>query len=695
MSGAGVSTPKHVLLMSEVEAAAELENLASEIAALDQAYYQEDAPKVDDAAYDALRKRNTELEAAFPNLIRDDSPSKRVGSAPAAGFGKIVHSRPMLSLANAFNDEDVVDFFAGVARFLKLDDPVAIQIMAEPKIDGLSIAVRYVDGHLVQAATRGDGREGEDVTRNIRTLDDVPNVIKDAPAVLEVRGEVYMAKDDFFALNDRQTETGGKVFANPRNAAAGSLRQKDPQVTAARPLRMFAYSWGEVSDVSWTTQSEFHDRLRGWGLQVPETAQLCTGPNQTIAAHADLMDRRPSLMYDIDGIVYKVNRLDWQERLGQVSRSPRWAIAHKFPAEKAQTVVNGIDIQVGRTGSLTPVARLEPVNVGGVMVSNATLHNEDEIIRKDVRIGDTVIIQRAGDVIPQVVSVIVEKRATDSQPYAFPTQCPRCGSDAVRPDGEVARRCTGGLICPAQQVERLKHFVSRDAFDIEGLGAQNVDLFLSEGLISQPADIFRLRDRADWFDAADGWGEKSRDNLFDAIDTRRTIGLDRFIYALGIRQVGQATARLLARHYGTLDGLRGILVEAHDPTSGAYADLTNIDQIGPSVAEDLIGFFNESHNIKVVDDLVAQLDIQAIEAPNTENSPVAGKTVVFTGKLETMSRGEAKARAESLGCKVAGSISAKTDYLIAGPGAGSKLKKAEGLGVTVLTEEEWSAMTGS
>jgi len=692
-SGAGAgATPKHVLLMTAEEAAAELKSLAAEIAALDQAYYQDDAPKADDAAYDGLRKRNAEIEAAFPNNVRDDSPSKRVGAAPAAGFAKVIHSKPMLSLANAFNDDDVVDFFAGVARFLKIDDPASIQIMAEPKIDGLSIAVRYENGHMVQAATRGDGREGEDVTRNIRTLYDVPNRIKNAPEVLEVRGEVYMAKDDFFALNDRQTDAGAKVFANPRNAAAGSLRQKDSKITAERPLRMFAYSWGEVSDVSWATQAEFHDRLRGWGLQVPETARLCTGAMETIAAHADLMDQRPTLAYDIDGIVYKVNRLDWQERLGQVSRSPRWAIAHKFPAEKAQTIVNGIDIQVGRTGSLTPVARLEPVNVGGVMVSNATLHNEDEIARKDVRIGDTVVIQRAGDVIPQVVSVEIDKRPADSAPYDFPTVCPRCGSDAVRPEGEVARRCSGGLICPAQRLERLKHFVSRDAFDIEGLGVQNVDLFLSEGLIAQPADIFRLRERADWFDSAEGWREKSRDNLFDAIDTRRTIGLDRFIYALGIRQVGQATARLLARHYGTLEDLRAALVEAKEPTSGAFADLINIDQIGPSVAEDLIGFFNEDHNIAVVDDLVAELDIQAVEAPDTDNSPVAGKTVVFTGTLETMSRSEAKAKAESLGCKVAGTVSAKTDYVVAGPGAGSKLKKAEALGVTVLTEEAWAAM---
>lgn len=683
---------KHVLLMAPDEAAAELERLAVEIAAHDQAYYQDDAPSVDDATYDALRKRNAEIEAAFPDLIRDDSPSKRVGAAPSAAFAKVTHSRPMLSLGNAFSGDDVRDFFAGVARFLKIEDPETIAMMAEPKIDGLSISVRYENGAIVQAATRGDGREGEDVTRNIRTLPDVPNRIEGAPAVLEVRGEVYMRKDDFLALNDRQAKSGGKVFANPRNAAAGSLRQKDSAITAERPLRMFAYAWGEVSDIDWATQAEFHDRLRAWDFSVPETATLCTGAEATLAAHADLLDRRPNLAYDIDGIVYKVDRLDWQDRLGQVSRSPRWAIAHKFPAEKAQTVLEGIDIQVGRTGSLTPVARLKPVNVGGVLVSNATLHNEDEIARKDARIGDTVIIQRAGDVIPQVVEVVLEKRPTESIPFEFPIVCPRCGSDAVRPEGEVARRCTGGLICPAQRLERLKHFVSRDAFDIEGLGAQNVDLFLKEGLIEGPADIFRLSGQADWFKDRKGWGEKSVENLFQAIEERRTIGLDRFVYALGIRQVGQATARLLARHYITLDALRETMALAVDRESDAYTDLVNIDQIGPSVADDLIAFFNDDHNRAVVDDLAGQLDIQAVEAPRTDGSPVAGKTVVFTGTLETMSRSEAKARAETLGAKVAGSVSAKTDYVVAGPGAGSKRKKAEDLGVAILSEDEWQAM---
>ncbi|MEQ8507288.1 MAG: NAD-dependent DNA ligase LigA [Rhodospirillales bacterium] len=681
------------------DAAVELERLAAEISGHDQAYYQNDAPTVSDADYDALRQRNEAIEAKYPKLIRADSPSKRVGAAPAEGFAKVVHSVPMLSLANAFSQEDVADFLDRVRRFLNLSGEAAVEVMAEPKIDGLSVTARYEKGEFVLAATRGDGREGENITENMRTLGDLPErlISKDLlgsgiPDVLEVRGEVYMAKSDFQALNERQEAAGAKVFANPRNAAAGSLRQKDPAVTASRPLKVFFYSWGEVSDVTWQTQEEFNQRLTEWGFQANTRARLCRSVDDIMAEYRQTEQDRASLDYDIDGMVYKVNRLNWQERLGQVSRAPRWATAHKFAAEKATTQLEKITIQVGRTGTLTPVANLIPVTVGGVVVGRATLHNEDYIRDKDIREGDWVVIQRAGDVIPQVVEIVPDKRPQDAAPFQMPGECPECGSLAIREEGEAAKRCTGGLICPAQAVERLKHFVSRDAFDIEGLGAKNIEGFWEEGWLASPADIFATDDLAAKLEGREGWKEKSIENLRRAIEERREIGLDRFIYALGIRQVGQATARLLARTYGSYQALQDAMAAAQDRDGEAYAELIDIDQIGPSVADDLLGFFAEDHNKQVLAQLEAALTIKDMETADTAGSPVAGKTVVFTGTLETMGRSEAKANAERLGAKVSGSVSKKTDYLVAGPGAGSKLKKAQELGVTVMTEEEWQAL---
>ena len=679
-----------------LDAAVELESLAKEIAAHDKAYHQNDAPTISDADYDALRQRNDAIEAAFPELVRADSPTRRVGAAVRDGFDKITHSRPMLSLSNAFADDDIVDFFQRIRRFLNLSEDAPIEIMAEPKVDGLSIALRYESRKLVQAATRGDGTVGEDVTANIRTIADIPGSIPaDAPDVVEVRGEVYMAKANFLSLNRRQTEKGAKVFANPRNAAAGSLRQLDSSITAERALRFFGYAWGETSAPLGATMAEVRGRFRDWGFQLNEPARLCADVPDVLDYYSDVMAVRAELAFDLDGTVYKVNRLDWQERLGAVSRAPRWAIAHKFPAERAETRLNAITIQVGRTGTLTPVANLEPVNVGGVMVSRATLHNEDEIARKDVRVGDWVVIQRAGDVIPQVVEVNKERRPKDSEPFEFPDTCPECGSHAMREPGEAARRCTGGLICPAQAVERLKHFVSRDALDIEGLGGRNIEQVWTDGLIANPGDIFRLADRRDELAVREGWGEKSADNLVAALEERRRVALPRFIYALGIRQVGQATARLLARNYGTLKALMAAMNGAVDKESEDYAALIDIDGIGPGVAEDLLGFFAEPHNREVISDIVSLVEVQDFATADTSGSPVAGKTVVFTGTMETMGRNEAKARAEALGAKVAGSVSAKTDIVVAGPGAGSKLKKAEELGLTVLTEAEWLTLVGS
>ena len=682
-----------------LEVPAELEALAKEIAAHDKAYHQNDAPDITDADYDALRKRNDAIEALYPEAVRPDSPSKRVGAEASTGFSKIVHALPMLSLGNVFSADDFREFIEGVRRFLKElnDDPsIPLEMVAEPKIDGLSISLRYENGMFVQAATRGDGATGEDVTANVRTLKNFPDTLpKDVPDVLEVRGEVYMSGEDFLALNAAQEASGGKVFANPRNAAAGSLRQLDSVITAQRPLSFFAYALGDVSAPIADTHWGILEKLKQWGFPVNAETRLCPDVESVLAFYDRLNDERASLGYDIDGIVYKVNRLDWQERLGFVSRAPRWAIAHKFPAEQATTVLNAIDIQVGRTGTLTPVARLEPVNVGGVVVSNATLHNEDEIARKDVRIGDTVIIQRAGDVIPQVVRVVEDKRPLGSKPYLFPDRCPECGSHAVREDGEVAKRCTGGLVCPAQAVERLKHFVSRNAFDIEGLGGKHVEGFISDGLITAPADIFRLSSHSEDLSKKEGWGGKSVENLLASIEARRKIPFDRFIYALGIRQVGQATARLLAKQYVSLRPWRDAMRAAKTHGSEAFGDLTNIDGIGPSMAEDLIAFFDEEHNRDVVSDLERELTIEAFVAPDVGASPVVGKTVVFTGSLETMSRGEAKARAENLGAKVAGSVSKKTDYVVIGVDAGSKARRAQELGVACLSEEKWLEMVGS
>jgi len=671
------------------EASALHAQLAGEIRAHNAAYYQEDAPTVSDAEYDALFAQLVALEDAFPDLRTEDSPTRTVGAAPAQGFAKVRHIVPMLSLGNAFDDEDVGEFLARIRRFLNMGEDEPLEIVGEPKIDGLSVSLRYERGVFVRGATRGDGSEGEDITANLRTIDDIPNEISgNVPDVLEVRGEVYLPKSAFRALNAAQEAAGAKVFANPRNAAAGSLRQLDSTVTASRPLRMFAYSWGELSADIAETQWGFLETIATWGFQTNPISRLCASLDDILTLYRDIGEQRAALDYDIDGVVYKVNRLDLQNRLGFVSRAPRWAIAHKFPAEQATTILKGIDIQVGRTGSLTPVARLEPVTVGGVVVSNATLHNEDEIRRKDVRVGDTVVVQRAGDVIPQVVRVVEDKRPAGSKPYEFPVTCPVCGSEAVRDEDEAVRRCTGGLICSAQVVERLKHFVSRNAFDIEGLGAKHIVAFHADGLIDGPADIFRLEDRKDEVLEREGWGAQSVENLLAAIRERRTIGFDRFIYALGIRQVGQATARLLARNYGTLDAWRNAMSEAQDRESQAYQDLLDIDGIGESVANDILAFLHEDHNRTVLDNLDSLLEIEPLAAV-ANDSPVAGKTVVFTGTLEKMTRSEAKARAEALGAKVSGSVSAKTDLVVAGPGAGSKAKKAAELGVETIDEDAW------
>jgi DNA ligase (NAD+) len=700
------STMPPVETLTEEEAAAELERLAAEIAHHDRLYHQQDAPEISDADYDALRRRNNEIEAHFPELIRADSPSRRVGAAPSAGFAKVTHAIPMLSLENAFDEQDVRDFFAGIRNFFRRPEDVArvaedaIEVMAEPKIDGLSAALRYEHGRLVLGATRGDGITGEDVTANIRTLASVPKQLAGGgwPDILEVRGEVYMERAGFFAVNAEREAAGEPIFANPRNVAAGSLRQLDPAITARRPLKFFAYAWGEASAAFARSHDEALKKFRDWGFTVNPRSRLCRGVEEVLEAYREIGADRAELPYDIDGVVYKVNDLGLQQRLGMVSRAPRWALAHKFPAEQAQTVLNDIIIQVGRQGSLTPVAVLEPITVGGVVVQRATLHNEDEIARKDVRIGDTVIIQRAGDVIPQIVSVVLDRRPKDAKPYQFPDHCPICGSLAIREPGMVARRCTGGLICAAQAVERLRHFVSRDCFDIEGMGSKHIAEFWEDGLIRGPGDIFRLT--ADKIIGREGWGEVSANKLIAAIDERRRIALDRFINALGIPQVGQATARLLARHYRSLDNWRREMEAAQDPADAAFAALLDVHGIGGDMAADIVGFFAEPHNRDLLADLTREITVLDYEAPSrlgplgAAASPFAGKTIVFTGGLESMSRSEAKARAEALGANVASSISAKTNFVVVGADAGSKATKAAALGVTTLDEAEWLKLAG-
>jgi DNA ligase (NAD+) len=668
--------------LTEADAANRLMRLARDIAKHNRLYHDQDAPEISDADYDALVRENAELEARFPHLVRKDSPSRQVGAAPTTGLAKVAHARPMLSLENAFSAEEVGEFVARVRRFLNLSADEVVAMTAEPKIDGLSCSLRYEKGELVLAATRGDGSVGEDVTANVRTIDDVPERISGAPEVLEVRGEVYMSKADFEALNERQEASGGKIFANPRNAAAGSLRQKDPSITAARPLRFFAHGWGELSEPLAETQFEAMKRIEGFGLPVSELLVQCRTVEEMLAHYRAIEKARADLPFDIDGVVYKVDRLDWQERLGQVARAPRWGLAHKFPAEKAETTLEAIDIQVGRTGKLTPVGRLTPVGVGGVIVANVTLHNRDEIGRLGLRPGDRVRIQRAGDVIPQVVENLT--RDEPRPPYVFPDHCPMCDSEAVAEEGEVDVRCTGGLICPAQRFERLRHFVSRGALDIEGLGEKSIAEFIELGWLHSPADIFRLRNHRDELLGREGWKEKSVDNLLAAIEAKREPDGPRLLFGLGIRHVGIVTAKDLLKCFGTIEELRRVAT-----SDDAKAELSAVEGVGPVVAEALVDFFHEQHNREAVDDLLSEVSPKpfASDAKQTEWS---GKTIVFTGSLETMSRDEAKAQAERLGARSAGSVSARTDLVVAGPGAGSKLKKAEDLGIRVIGEQEWA-----
>ncbi|MBV9974029.1 MAG: NAD-dependent DNA ligase LigA [Hyphomicrobiales bacterium] len=685
--------------LTEVEARTEHAALDDEIAGHDLRYHQEDRPSISDADYDKLRRRYEEIEGRFPALSSEKSRARRVGAPPSEKFSKIRHSVPMLSLGNAFADEEVLEFVARVRRFLDLDAEKSPAFTAEPKIDGLSCAIRYERGKLTRAATRGDGEVGEDVTANVRTIRAIPEKLRgDVPEVLEVRGEVYLRHADFAGINERQAERGKQVFANPRNAAAGSLRQLDPAVTARRPLQFFAYGWGEASALPATTQSGVVEAFARFGLPTNKLMRICRTPEEMLAHYRGIEAQRSSLGYDIDGVVYKVDDLALQRRLGFVSRSPRWALAHKFPAEKATTVLEAIEIQVGRTGSLTPVAKLHPVTVGGVVVSNATLHNEDEIQRKDIRIGDTVTVQRAGDVIPQVLGFIEEKRPNTAMPYDFPKLCPACGSHAVREINprtgkqDAVRRCTGGLICPAQAVERLRHFVSRNAFDIEGLGAERIELFHEEGLIARPQDIFTLEARdkrsSRRLMEREGFGETSARNLFAAIAARREIPLNRFIYALGIRHVGESTAKELARHFGSAEALQQTAIAAQDQVSEAWGDLTSIEGIGEVVAEALVDFFGEPHNREIVAELLKEVKVLPLETA-AESSAVSGKTVVFTGSLEKITREEAKAMAERLGAKVSGSVSKKTDLVVAGASAGSKLARARELGIEIIDEDAW------
>ena len=673
--------------LTEAEAANRLMRLAKEIARHDKRYHDDDAPEISDADYDALVRENRELEARFPHLVRGDSPSKRLGATPTSALAKVVHARPMLSLDNAFSDEDVREFVGRVRRFLSLPDDELLPLTAEPKIDGLSCSLRYERGQLVLGATRGDGTTGEDVTANVRTIHDIPHSVKDGPDVLEVRGEVYMSKEDFEALNVRQAKSGGKIFANPRNAAAGSLRQKDASITAARPLRFMAHGWGEVSEPLGVAQALVMRAIERLGFPVSDLLVRCETVEDALAHYRRIEAARADLPYDIDGVVYKVGRLDWQDRLGQVGRAPRWAIAHKFPAEKAETTLEAIDIQVGRTGKLTPVGRLKPVGVGGVIVANVTLHNRDEIARLGLRIGDRVRIQRAGDVIPQVVENLT--RDEPREPYLFPDHCPQCQSEAVAEEGEVDVRCTGGLICPAQRFERLRHFVSRGALDIEGLGEKSIAEFIELGWLHSPADIFRLHKHRPELLGREGWKEKSVDNLLAAIEAKREPDGPRFLFGLGIRHVGIVTARDLLKCFGTIEELRRVAI-----SEGGEAELSSVQGVGPVVAEALVDFFHEPHNREALDDLLSEVAPQPYvsDAKQTEWS---GKTIVFTGSLETMSRDEAKTQAERLGARAAGSVSAKTDLVVAGPGAGSKLKKAEDLGVRVIGEGEWAEIVAA
>jgi len=700
---------KSVEALDDTEATEELERLAREIAEHDERYYSDDAPTVSDAEYDALRRRNLAIEQRFPALVREDSPSRRVGAAVTTKFAKVVHAVPMLSLDNAFSDEDVREFVERIRRFLRLAPDQRVAITAEPKIDGLSLSLRYESGRLVSAATRGDGAVGENVTANARTITDIPNVLSgEAPDVLEVRGEVYMSHVDFAELNRRNAAAEKQIFANPRNAAAGSLRQLDTSITASRPLRFFAYAWGEVSAMPADTQMGMVAAFASYGFKTNPLMRLFDNVDDMLAHYRIIEEQRSTLCYDIDGVVYKVDSLELQSRLGFVSRSPRWAIAHKFPAEKASTVLTGIDIQVGRTGALTPVARLKPVTVGGVVVTNATLHNEDYIKSLDIRVGDTVRIQRAGDVIPQVLGVEMERRPADAVPYEFPHTCPVCGSHAVREDDEAVRRCTGGLICKAQAVERLRHFVSRGAFDIEGLGEKQIEFFFNAEdpalFIRSPADIFTLRARQAAslikLENVEGFGPTSARKLFDAIDDRRTIDFWRFLHGLGIRHVGETNSKRLARHFISFAALREAGEHAvapqgkGDPGNAGWQELRSVSGIGDVVAEAVVDFFGEEHDRQVLDALLAEVTPRDEEQIAASSSPVAGKTVVFTGSLERLSRDEAKAMAEKLGAKVSGSVSKKTDLVVAGPGAGSKLKLATDLGIEVITEDQWFERVG-
>ena len=682
----------------EKEARREIDELVGEILRHDELYHTVNAPEIDDAAYDALRRRLDALESRFPELVRSDSPSRRVGARPATGFASVAHTVPMLSLGNAFGESDVAEFLARVRRFLGIEADEEVAVVAEPKVDGLAVSLRYEKGRYVRAATRGDGQTGEDITANVATLGEVPEVLEgpSVPDVIELRGEVYLRREDFLRLNEARDAEEERRFANPRNAAAGSLRQLDVSVTESRPLRIFLYAWGEASTLPSDTHSGMLEAFAGWGVPVTPHVRVCRALEDLLDHYRAIIDMRAALPFDIDGVVYKIDRLDWQRRLGFVSRAPRWAVAHKFPAEKARTVLKEIRIQVGRTGSLTPVAVLEPVNVGGVVVERATLHNEEEIARKDVRVGDTVVVQRAGDVIPQVLGPVPEKRPAESEAYVFPDLCPVCGSRALRDINprtgqmDAARRCTGSLACAAQLVERLRHFVSRQAFDIEGLGDRQVEFFWEKEWIRSPVDIFDLEETLGTALAEEeGWGELSARNLYAAIGTRRSIAFDRFINALGVRHVGETTARLLARHWGGPDAMRRSL-----ETAEACESLNDLDGIGPAVVESLVAFFADRGNREVFDGLTERLTIEPM-AEVQDRSPVAGKRVVFTGSLETMTRQEAKARAEALGARVAGSVSANTDIVVAGEAAGSKLKKARELSVTVMTESEWLDHIGS